>query len=122
MNVHLRALARVDHTVNPPSNWTKRVRHNILRTMIGRMLAFIALLTGLVAVNAPAHGAMVDALEYEIGVAVDAADDSADDRRPCRYGESGSYADEADKTEKPSQRRRVVLCPPVLYGIDRAYE
>ena len=90
--------------------------------MFGRFLACLALLTGLVAVSAPAHASIADMLDCEIGVTADMADASGDDRRTCHRDEAGSQADEGDKSQKPAKRARRVVRPPVLYGIDRAYE
>lgn len=90
--------------------------------MLRRMLACIALLTGLVAVSAPAQASLTGMLDCEIGVTVDAADNSGDVNRSCHHDEAGSQADEADKVQKPAKRARRVVRPPVLYGIDRAYE
>lgn len=93
-----------------------------LGAMLGRFLTCLALLTGLAAFGAPANASVLEALNCEIGVAADTAEDHADDRRPCREDESSSRPDEADRADKPAKRVKRVLRPPVLFGIDRAYE
>lgn len=90
--------------------------------MIARLLACLVLFTGLAAVGTPASASVTEALSCEIGVAADAMEGSVDDRRACHHEDAGNHADEADKTQKPAKRTRRVLRPPVLYGIDRAYE
>lgn len=90
--------------------------------MFGRFLACLALLTGLAAVGTPANASVVEALNCEIGFSADAADVQSDDGRRCDHEDAGCGADEADKAKQPAKRSKRVIRPPVLYGIDRAYE
>ena len=90
--------------------------------MFGRFLACIALLTGLVAVSTPASASMLQSMNCEIGVAADKAEDSANDRRVCPDDHDSLSAEDPGKTDKPERRTKRIIRPPVLYGIDRAYE
>lgn len=94
----------------------------ILRAMLRRFFACLALLTGLVAVGAPANASIVDVLNCEVGVAADTADDSAEERRSCPVEDAGNRADDPGKDDKPAKRAKRVVRPPVLYGVDRALE
>jgi hypothetical protein len=90
--------------------------------MLRRLFACLALLTGLVAVSTSAHTSIVEALNCEIGVSAESADDSAEEHRNCSHEEAGNRAEDPGKDEKPAKRTKRVLRPPVLYGIDRAHE
>lgn len=90
--------------------------------MFGRFLACIALLTGLAAVGTSANAAVADTLDCEIGVVLDAAKDAADDVSQCHHDRAEEGSKGEDKAKKPARRPGRLIRPPVLYGIDRAYE
>lgn len=90
--------------------------------MIGRFLACIALLTGLVAVATPAHASVSETLDCEIGLFFDASKDSTSDTGACHHDQDDEASKGEDKAKKPARRTRRIIRPPVLYGVDRAYE
>lgn len=90
--------------------------------MLRRFLACLALLTGLVAVGAPANASIVTSLDCEIGMAADSADDAADERRTCHHDSEHEADHDEDKQSKPAKRNKRVIRPPVLFGVDRAFE
>ena len=90
--------------------------------MIGRLLACIALLTGLAAVGATANASAADTFDCEIGVVLDAAKDTAEDTLSCHHDRGEETSKGEDKAKKPTRRPGPLLRPPVLYGVDRAYE
>ena len=90
--------------------------------MYGRFLACIALLTGLAAVGAPANASVAETIDCEIGVILDAAKDTAEDAGSCHHDRAEEASKGEDKAKKPVRRPGPLLRPPVLYGVDRAYE
>ena len=91
--------------------------------MLRRLFAFLALLTGLVAVSSPAHANVSDVVNCEIGITLDLADEKADQGRTCHHNaDEAEEADDAIKSRKPAKRSKRVLRLPVLYGIERAHE
>ena len=90
--------------------------------MLKRLLACLALITGLTAAGAPANASVVEALSCEIGVAAFDAGDVAEDQRPCPADEAANPARRPDTEKPPVKRSKRGWRPPVLYGIDRAYE
>ena len=91
--------------------------------MLRRLFACFALLTGLVAVNSPAHASVSELLGCEIGITMDAADENADEDRVCHHNhEDVDEADDGKKSRKPAKRSKRVLRLPVLYGVERAHE
>ena len=90
--------------------------------MLRRLLACLALITGLAAVAAPANASVVEALSCEVGVSLDAHDSDAEERRMCEEDPAKSSRREPGKATAPAKRMRRVAKPPVLFGIDRAFE
>ena len=90
------------------------------RTMIARLLAFLALLTGLAALGAPAQ-----AFEGSVSVGVEQRadqDDSKDAQAQC----AEKQRKQKSRTEKlvpcKQQQPVTVYIPTVMFGADRAYE
>lgn len=91
--------------------------------MTRRLLAFLALLTGLAALGSPAQASLVEALACGSSIAA-AADDAAHSSesvaiQPAPATISASRAVEAPRAV-PVMPERLRL--PVLMGIERAYE
>jgi len=102
--------------------WTIRVRVTISpHRMLKRLLACLALLTGLAAAGAPAHAVVYDAAS---GV-----ERAADTENPCQ-GEvsirlsTARHSRAAPLATGPGEPAPVfsVVIPTVQMGIDRAYE
>lgn len=90
--------------------------------MTRHFVAFLALLTGLLAFNAPAHASYVDAMACDTSVSASANDDAPSvqipaNAPPCTASES--TAAEAPEGAAPLP---LALRLPVLMGIERAYE
>lgn len=94
----------------------------ILRgSMFRRLLACLVLLTGLAAVAAPGSASIVEEVTCEAGVAL--GDEQADISANAVCRDSGTETRrEPEKSPAPAKRTRPVIRPPVLFGIDRAYE
>ena len=94
----------------------------ILRaSMLRRLLACLVLLTGLAAVAAPGSASIVEEVACEAGVTTDVEQADVSVYAPCR--DPGDEARrEPEKSSAPTKRSRPVNRPPVLFGIDRAYE
>ena len=90
--------------------------------MLRRILACLALFTGLAALGSTAQASIVDAINCEVGVSAQAADDSADERRACEEEAGKSTRRDPGKSGQPAKRMRKYFRPPVLFGVDRAYE
>lgn len=94
----------------------------ILRaSMLRRLLACLVLLTGLAAVAAPGSASIVEEVTCEAGVAM--GDEQADISASSVCREPGTETRRGpEKSSTPAKRSRPVSRPPVLFGIDRAYE
>ena len=90
--------------------------------MFGRFLACIALLTGLVAAGTPASASVAESIDCEIGVVLDAAKDTAADTSSCQHEHGEEASKGEDRAKLPARKPTRLLRPPVLYGVDRAYE
>ena len=87
-----------------------------------QLLALLALLTGLAALGTPAHASVAEALSCEIGVSAHDEDGLQQERQICPDGEVHTPAKRPGELEKPSKKYKRILRPPVLFGVDRAYE
>lgn len=90
--------------------------------MTRQMLALIALLTGLVAVNAPAHAAEAKAVACEIGASLECSSDNS-----CAVSRVELNSDEAKKSVAAIailqlQQLPKVSAPSVRIQVDRAFE
>lgn len=90
--------------------------------MLRRLLTCLALITGLAAFAAPANASVVEALTCEVGQSLDAHDSDAEERRMCEEETAKASRREPGKTNTPNKRTRRVVKPPVLFGVDRAFE
>ena len=90
--------------------------------MTRRLLALIALFTGLAALAAPGSASVLDAIDCEIGVSASHADSDISDE--CLSSESGVDGTKREPGKKAAPHKRIkrVYRPPVLFGIDRAHE
>lgn len=90
--------------------------------MTRHVFAFLALLSGLAALNAPAHASMVDAMACDTSVSASANDDTSAEQIPANAPPSSAKTSTA--TDAPLNRatRPLSLRLPVLMGIERAYE
>jgi hypothetical protein len=90
--------------------------------MTRRLLALIALLTGLATLATPASASVLDAIDCEIGVSADASDLNATEECGCSdSGVDGTKREPGKKADTGKHAKRVFR-PPVLFGIDRAHE
>lgn len=87
-----------------------------------QLIAFLALLTGLAAIGTPAHASVADALTCEIGVSAHAMDGTAAERTECHHDEAHAPNKGPGDDARPAKRQKRVYRPPVLFGVDRAYE
>lgn len=90
--------------------------------MFGRIVACLALLTGLAVAGTPANASVAEVLNCEIGIAADSSEQQSDQQHACHHDEGGDRVEEGDRAPRPADRSRRTMRPPVLYGIDRAYE
>jgi hypothetical protein len=90
--------------------------------MTHRLLALIALLTGLAAFATPGNASILDALDCEVGVSASAADSETSDECGCPDSGVDGTKREPGKKAAPNKRMKRVLRPPVLFGVDRAHE
>lgn len=90
--------------------------------MTRQFLAFLALITGLLAFNAPAHASFVDAMACDASVSASAHDDTSSDQIPANAPPSTASRSEAEQAQVCTGPRIAALRPTVLMGIERAYE
>ncbi|KUO51396.1 MAG: hypothetical protein APF82_11205 [Sphingomonadales bacterium BRH_c42] len=89
--------------------------------MLRRLLACLVLVTGLAAVAAPGSAAAIEDVACEAGLSSDTEQAADSVLAVCR--DSGAETRrEPEKSSAPAKRTRPVVRPPVLFGIDRAYE
>ncbi len=86
-----------------------------------RLLAFLALLSGLAAVNAPAHAALLNGAAEHIS-ASETAQSEKQQKNICRNDKRS--APEKSDTAKGCKTRKTVIIfiPTVQFGPDRAFE
>lgn len=99
-----------------------RVKAYLGRTMLARLLACLALITGLAAVGAPAQAAVLQAASQQV----------ASGAQQAQPGKSESCADADQRamqgsardglTRCGSRKRVIIYLPTVLFGPDRAFE
>ncbi len=87
-----------------------------------RLFAYLALVTGLAALAAPANASVAETLSCEIGVSAQASSDVSTDASECHHKRKPDTVDDAVPAEQPARKARRFIRPPVLYGVDRAYE
>ncbi|XUU60393.1 hypothetical protein ACRAQ6_12640 [Erythrobacter sp. HA6-11] len=87
-----------------------------------QLLALLALLTGLAALGTPAHASVVDALSCEIGASAHDHDGTTQERAACEDDKVNAPTKGPAEAQKPVKKTVRVIRPPVLFGIDRAYE
>lgn len=90
--------------------------------MTRHLFAFLALLSGLAALNGPAHASFVDAMECDTSVSATAQDEGAAEQIPANA--QPSTATESEAAEPPVRAAPVPqgLRLPVIMGVERAYE
>lgn len=87
-----------------------------------QLLALLALLTGLAALGTPAHASVVEALSCEIGVSAHEVEGTQQERPDCDGDEAHAPGKGKDDTDRPAKKSKRIIRPPVLFGVDRAYE
>ena len=91
--------------------------------MTRHFLALIALISGLAALQSPAHASLVQALNNDIGVSADAGQTASKDACPCKLDATRPRARRNEKHRKPLlDELPSALRLPVLMGVERAYE
>ncbi|OZA91883.1 MAG: hypothetical protein B7X57_09390 [Erythrobacter sp. 34-65-8] len=90
--------------------------------MFRRLLACLALLTGLAAIGTPANAAFAETLSAQVGVSKAASGTPAAERRECS-AQRGTNPAKRDVAPQCKHRRAIVITiPTVQYGPDRALE
>ena len=90
--------------------------------MLRRLLACLALITGLAAIGAPSHASVAATVNLEAGSSIFGGETAAEDRDECPDEAGRSPHKEPGKASPQDRRNRRIIKPPVLFGIDRAYE
>ena len=96
--------------------------HILQAVMLRRLLACLALITGLAAVGAPASAMLGEALCCETSVSGGATETRTEQHGDCPERQRAMRADAAAAPEKPATRANRLIHRPVLFGVDRAYE
>ena len=100
----------------------KRILYYV-RTMTRRFLAFLALLTGLVALGGPAQASLADALACGSSIAAAAGDETgACESVAVQPAPATISATRAVEAPRPVPAKPDTLRLPVLMGIERAFE
>ena len=90
--------------------------------MFRRLLACLALLTGLAAIGTPANAAFADTLSAQVGASKTAPGTPSTERCECS-AQRGTAPGKREAAPQCKQRRPVVITiPTIQYGPDRALE
>ena len=93
-----------------------------MAVILRRLLACLALLTGLAAIGTPANAAVADALTAQVGVSKAAPGTPATERCECAT-QRGTAPGKREQAPQCKQRRPVVITiPTIQFGPDRALE
>lgn len=90
--------------------------------MLRRLLACLALITGLAAIGAPTHASPAEAVSLEAGSSIFGTETSAEDRAVCPDESVATSRKDPGKGQPQGRKYRRIVRPPVLYGVDRAHE
>lgn len=93
-----------------------------MAVMIRRLIACFAILTGLAAANAPAHAAIVGAVEAQLEQAQSTDEPSVTVDDPCILKQRKQRLRGEIVTPCRPAQRIVITVPTVQFGSDRAYE
>lgn len=98
------------------------VRAYLVSTMLRRLLTCLALITGLAAVNAPAHASVLDTMGATLELTQKADDSGKAEKVTCaeRQRQQRSRGEKVTPC-RPCESVRVVI-PTVMFGVDRAFE
>lgn len=90
--------------------------------ILRRLLACLALLTGLAAIGTPANAAVADALAAQVGVSKTAPSAPTTERCECS-STRGTAPGKREQAPQCRQRRTIVITiPTIQFGPDRALE
>ncbi|WFL76850.1 hypothetical protein P7228_12715 [Altererythrobacter arenosus] len=91
--------------------------------MLRRLLACLALLTGLAAIGSPVSPAMAEALTGQVGQSVVAAQAESGQKCVCDSRTATGPDSEKCADRNPAPRKTIrIYIPTVQFGADRAYE
>jgi hypothetical protein len=92
------------------------------RTMLARLLACLALITGLAAVGAPAQAAMLQASSQQVASGGQQAQPGKTDSCAEADQRNVQSATRDGPARCGSRKRVIIYLPTVLFGPDRAFE
>ncbi len=87
-----------------------------------QLLALLALISGLAVLGTPAHASVVEALSCEIGASAHDHHGTSQERQVCEDEEVHAPTKGPGEAQRPVKKAKRIIRPPVLFGIDRAYE
>ena len=90
--------------------------------MLRRLLACLALITGIAAIGAPTHASPAEAVSLEAGSSIFGTEASVEDRAECPDEGTVTSRKDPGKSQPEGRKNRRIIRPPVLYGVDRAHE
>jgi hypothetical protein len=100
----------------------RRANAYLPRVMLRRLLACLALITGLAAIGAPVNAGAVDTFAAQVGTSKPVPAAPAVEREECQT-QRGAMTGKREKSPDCRQRRTVVITiPTVQFGPDRALE
>lgn len=91
-------------------------------TMLRRLLACLALLTGLAAVGAPAHATIVEVVGAQVEMSQRVEDDTRDEDTACAERQRQQRLRGVKVTRCRSSEPVTIYIPTVQFGPDRAFE
>lgn len=90
--------------------------------MLRRLLACIALATGLAAVGAPLNAGVVESLSQQVGTSKPGPSTGSAEQCECRSQRGADPSKREPNTKCKPRKPVVIYIPTVQFGADRAYE
>lgn len=90
--------------------------------MLRRLLACLALLTGLAAVGAPINAGVVDPVTAQVGVNKPAPTVAPTERAECQQPRASTGNRRTQSADCRPRRTVIITIPTVQFGADRAFE
>ncbi len=96
-------------------------RDYLARVMLRRLLACLALLTGLASIGVPVNAGVVDTFAAQVGVSKPAPSTPSAERIECQ-APRGTAGTRRDQPECRQRKPVIIYIPTIQYGPDRALE
>jgi len=109
------------------TTWAKKVdapqpSAYLSRVMLRRLLACLALITGLTAIGAPVNAAMADTVAAQVGTSRSTPAAPSVEREECKVQRGAMAGRRGQSTDCRPRQTVIITIPTVQFGPDRALE